>query len=291
MLAPAVAVALARAKVMRRIGIASCGLFAAFALCAPRSAHADAIAACVSAATSGQKLQRSGQLLAARAAFLACDKGECPGEVRAVCDRLLGTVESSLPTVIFGAKDSKGGDLIAVHVRVDGVLVAESMDGRAVPMDPGPHQLLFESEGSTPIAQSVVVREAEKNRPLGVTFPVTEAKPKGPAPAAAPRGAPVLAYALGGVGLASLGTFVGLDVSGQSRFASCQSHPCSTSTVDSLEVERAAAWATAGVGVALVGSAVWLLLTRHPEPAGTARVDIGVGGWRDGAFVRAIGAF
>jgi hypothetical protein len=256
----------------------------------PRWAQADAIDACVTAAESGQKEQRAGQLRAARKAFLSCDRSECPAEVRTVCDRLLNAVETSVPTVIFGAKDSAGNDLVSVRVRVDGEIVAESMDGKAVPIDPGPHVFGFETAGSPPVEQRIVAREGEKNRPVivsfapsGVTVRVEEISPR--------RAPPALAYVFLGIGAAALGTFIGLDVNGQSRYSACQPHSCSSSTIDSLSAERDVAWALAGIGVLSLGGATWLFVSRSRAPAHPASVTLGIGPLREGGVLRAIGTF
>jgi hypothetical protein len=256
---------------------------------APSIARGDTVEVCVAAVASGQKLERAGQLREARSTFLSCDKSECPAEVRAVCDRLVNTVEASLPTVIFGARDSADHDLVAVRVRVDGAPVAETMDGKAVPMDPGPHLVTFEHGGSAPIEQNVVIREAEKNRSVIVTFPSTEsglgrtsAGEDGPR-----RPIPALAYVLGGIGVASLGAFVALDVDGQNRYESCEGHGCPSS----LSTERDAALVIGGLGVASLGAATWLLLARPAEPSRPTALTFDVEGLRGGGLLRAIGSF
>jgi hypothetical protein len=213
--------------------------------------------------------------------------------VRAVCDRLLNTVEASLPTVILGARDSAGNDLVAVRVRVDGGIVAEAMDGKAVPIDPGPHTLRFEREGGEAIEQTLVVREAEKNRSVVVTFGLTKSRPAVPRAAEdplGPRPIPVLVYVLGGVSVAALGAFVGLDVAGQSRYESCLSQPCPQSTVSSLEVERGLAYGSLGLGVLSLGVATWLFLARPHEPR-TAPLRLDVEGRRGGGVLCAVGTF
>jgi hypothetical protein len=260
---------------------------------AASQAHGDTVETCVAAVASGQRLERAGQLRAARATFLSCDKSECPAEVRAVCDRLVNTVEASLPTVIFGARDSAGNDLLAVRLRVDGAPVAESMDGKAVPVDPGPHALHFEHEGNAPIDQSVVIREAEKNRSVIVTFPPPGNGGATAAPAAdgPRRPIPALVYVLAGVGVGSLGVFTGLDVDGQSRYASCPAHGCPASTADSLSAERDTAFALAGLGVVSLGVATWLFFARSTEPRAPAALTLDVEGLRGGGLLRAVGQF
>jgi hypothetical protein len=257
-------------------------------------ARGDPVENCVAAVASGQKLERAGHLRAARATLLSCDKSECPAEVRSVCDRLLNAVESSTPTVIFGARDSSGNDLVAVSLRVDGALVAGSMDGKAVPMDPGPHVLHFEHEGSAPIERSVVVREAEKNRSLIVTFPSPRAAvpiASSPAEGGPRRPVPALVYALGGVGVASLGPFIWLALHGQNPYASCQPRGCPGSLGGSLSAERDTTFAVAGLAVVSLGLATWLFFARPTEPRATTGLTFDVETIPGGGLLRAVGRF
>jgi hypothetical protein len=253
------------------------------------SARGDTTAACVDAVASGQKLAHGGQLRAARTAFLDCDRSACPAEVRAVCDRLVNDVEARLPTVVFGARDADGRDLADVSVRVDGAPLASSMDGKAVAVDPGPHVLQFTRAGSLPVQQDVVLREAEKNRLLIVTFPgpaarVTAAPPPESGPS---RPVPPLAYVLGGVGLAALGAFIGLDVDGQSRYASCRASGCP----GSLSAERDVAFATVAGSLVLLGSATWVLLARPTEPPPRPPLSLDVEVLQHGASAGVVGSF
>jgi hypothetical protein len=235
-----------------------------------RLARADVVDVCVEAAASGQKLQHAGQLGAARTAFLACDKTECPSEVRAVCDGLLNRVEASMPSVIFVARDAAGNDLVGVRVRVDGTPVAESLEGKAVAIDPGPHTLRFEHAGDSSVEQDILIREAEKYRSVVVVFPaIAKASAAPRTPRSAGRRIPVLAVMLGGVGVGFMGAFAALDVDGQGRYDACRATPCSTSTVDSLSIERGLAWGALGIGVASLGIAAWIFLSRATSHATT----------------------
>ncbi|HEY8040853.1 MAG TPA: hypothetical protein VIF15_13705 [Polyangiaceae bacterium] len=264
-------------------------------LVASESARADAIDACVSAATSGQLAQRRGQLRAARRAFLACAMPECPAEVKAVCEPLLANVESSLPTVILGARDDRGQDLADVRVSVDGAAFAETLDGKAAAMDPGPHVLRFERVGAPPVELQVVIREAEKNRAIGVVLPAGPGADRDGQPEArSPRvGPPAPFYALGGVALVSVGVFATLAIHGQRQFDGCNPHGCSQSTVDSLALERGLAFGALGVGVVSAGVAAWLFATRPASTTtpGPAPVTLTVGPSSHGAMVAAFAVF
>ncbi|HEX8790117.1 MAG TPA: hypothetical protein VF765_04140 [Polyangiaceae bacterium] len=228
----------------------------------PAAARADTIEACAAAAEAGQKLQREGRLVESRASFVACADARCPREVASLCDRLLTEVDSALPTVILGARDPQGRDLAAVRVLADGTTLADSLDGKPRPLDPGPHTLRFVASDGAAASLDVVVRQGEKNRVLSV---VVGAGRKQPPPtegeARAARHAPVLGWVLGGVGLAALATFGVLAVHGQSQYDACSPHKCSPSTVDSLSLERGAAFVALGVGVAGVATGGWLVLS------------------------------
>ncbi len=126
--------------------------------------------ACFEAAVDGQKLRDAGQLLAAREQFIACAKSTCPEEVQKDCTRWLSELDVTLPTVVFGARDADGNDLLDVHVSVDSMATTGTAAGKPVPLDPGAHLVRFDREGSAPVEQSLVVRAGEKNRVIIATF-------------------------------------------------------------------------------------------------------------------------
>ncbi|MGZ3420988.1 MAG: hypothetical protein ACXVEE_24150, partial [Polyangiales bacterium] len=142
--------------------VLSIGSFAFVALLSVR-AHAGP-EACFNAAVDGQKQRDAGKLLAARAQLIACAKSSCPDEVQKDCARWLGEVEATLPTVVFGARDGSGRDLLDVSVSVDGAPVGDTSQGKPVPLDPGAHKVKFERAGGISVEQVLVVRAGEKNR-------------------------------------------------------------------------------------------------------------------------------
>lgn len=227
----------------------------------PAIAHADTVETCASAAEAGQRLERGGRLVEARASFVACADARCPGEVASLCDRLLTEVDAAMPTIILGARDPQGHDLVSVRVVADGSPMAESLDGKAHPIDPGPHTLRFRAADGTVATLDVLVRQGEKNRVLSVVVGARPTQPVGQGESRARQPAPVLGWVLGGVGLAALATFGVLAAHGQSQYDACNPHKCSASTVDSLSVERGASFVALGVGVAAVAAGGWLVVS------------------------------
>lgn len=121
------------------------------------------VQACAKAYEDAQVQRNSGHLKSAQDQLRICVQDQCPDFVRSDCVNWLSEVNSALPTVTFAAVDSSGADLFEVKVSVDGVVVAESLDGRAIELDPGQHQLVFEYQGAK-VEQKLLVRQGEKNR-------------------------------------------------------------------------------------------------------------------------------
>jgi hypothetical protein len=253
--------------------------------------------ACVAAADKGQELRSDGKLTLAREQFVRCSKDECPAPLRQDCAQWMTEVVSALPSVVVGARDAEGHDLVQVRVIVDGSAVAESLDGKPIPVDPGVHRFRYELADGRQVEDRVVVRQGEKNRALTVTFlslggapPATAGRPGEPAPkarrteggtpSAASTSPPAMAWLLGGVGLVALGTAAYFDLSANSRVldlrSSCAPN-CEQSDVDAVRTKYTVAGVAAGVGVVSLGIASYLFL-RHPsepERVGRLRVDLG----------------
>lgn len=222
------------------------------------SAHADDREVCASASELAQTLKLSGKLTDASTQVAICARPVCPKVVRKDCEELATEIEQAQPTIAIDARDAGGHDLTAVRVTIDDVVVAETLTGKAIPVNPGPHAMKYETAGAAPITDNVVVREGQKARVLEVRF-ASPAKPQPvppPPPAPEPHSTPTLVYILGGVGVVSLGVFTVLALSGQSRFDDCaESKACSSSTKSGLGTERVIAWTTLGVGVASLAAA------------------------------------
>ncbi|WP_437878852.1 hypothetical protein [Sorangium sp. So ce513] len=265
-------------------------LAAALALSAAGAAHArPSKRACAAAYERAQGLRRDGRLLEAREALIACSQPACPAAAVADCGPWLAEVEQSLPSVVLAAKDADGRERLDVRVLVDGRLLAATLDGKALPVDPGLRTFRFEPATGQAVEQRVLIREGEKNRAITATLgppaagapgarrPLASpplapgaATPLAPtaatplAPTAAPS-VPPLAWAAGGVGVAGLAVFaiagaLSLDAEADLR-ATCAPR-CAAGDVRAIRVRHAVADIGLGVGVVALGAAAWLYLTR-----------------------------
>jgi hypothetical protein len=143
----------------------------------PTAAIASDKAACLDAASRGQRLRDTHKLVEAREELRACAAVECPPVVQSDCANWLAEVEKALPTVVLTAKNGSGVDLADVKVSVDGQPLASTLDGRALPMNAGPHSFHFVGADGASLDQQVLVTEGEKNQRVAVVLGQAPAAP------------------------------------------------------------------------------------------------------------------
>jgi hypothetical protein len=246
---------------------------------------------CAADYEAAQEFRSQTKLRAAREKLLACAQPACPTFVKKDCSKWLGEVESALPTVVFGAR-ADGKELVDVTVSMDGETVAETLDGKAVPVDPGARTFVFDSAEHGKKEVRFVVKEGQKSQSLDVVFE----KQAKPAPGGEPEPDPgmsvttddaagnkTLAYVALGVGAVGLGGFVFFGLSGNSEKNDLECADTKTCTDDDLDpVKQKYLFADISLGVGIVGLAVgtYLLVsgpkkaTPAAEEAGRVRFDV-----------------
>jgi hypothetical protein len=250
----------------------------------PSAADKDA---CFRAVDSGQHLRTGRKLIAAKDQFIVCARPVCPGPVKKDCAEWLAELEATLPSVVLGAKDPKGGDVIDVSVTVDNSPFVDKLDGSAVPIDPGPHVFHFEWRGHASVDQQVLIREGEKSRLVTATFPGNPTAPP-PPPLAEAKGSapvPVGVWIFGALAIAGGAAFAGLGASGQSDASNLRSTcapNCSSSAVDSARLKVTLANVSLGVGIASLGIATtWFIVSRsHKDETATVALEPTLDGGR-----------
>lgn len=238
-------------------------------------AHADD-RECVANAERADKLRRANKLVDARTTLQQCMKSECPRSVQRECSQAMSDVLSTLPSVVPGARDAKGRDLVDVRVSIDGKLATETLDGKALAIDPGVHVFRFELRGAASLEERVVVRPGEKNRPVTITFATPEEKEKPKEKAAtkadAEEDAPIAAYVVGGIGLAALGAALLIDLNASANArelrATCAPN-CAESEVDAIRDRYLLAGVTAAIGGAALITGVVLFFTHGRKAQST----------------------
>ena len=251
-------------------------------------ASADDKATCVAAASNGQTLRDAHKLIEAREAFRICAQQTCPSVVQTDCVSWLEATEKDLPTVIVSAKNGKGVDLTAVSVTIDGAPVLTSLDGRSIPMNPGPHKFHFQGADGV-LDEDVVIHEGEHDRGIAVVLGAEEPLP--PAKRTL-RTVGIAVTSVGAVGLL-VGAIAGGVAVSQKSAAQCTGNLCLTGPLDTAK--HAAVAADAGfisggiLGVAGIAMIVASVTGTHKPTASAVRVIPIVG--ITGAGVAAGGSF
>lgn len=263
------------AGVLRRMGaIAATTTLLAVAT----TARADEREQCNTAADQAQQLRDEGKYRRAREQLLICARDVCPTPIKRDCLEWLTQLESTAPTVVFGAKDASK-DLSEVKVYVDGALVTDRLDGKPVQMDLGKHTVKFEYQGTSK-QEEVVIGAGQKNRNVTVVFGTAATPPSvtpPPSDGGSKEGSLVPAVVIGGIGIVALGSFAVFGLGGKSDVDDLQKCKpnCAEGDVDSARTKLIIADISLGVGVVALGVATYLFLTRPKIDADmkTGRVD------------------
>lgn len=269
---------------MLRVRRAISGAVTFAVLLASVPAFAD-VSACLTAAEHAQSLRRAGSLRDARSELIACSASSCPRAVRIDCTRWLSEVESAQPSVVVEVRDARGADLLDVSVAVDGVLQRRSLDGMAIPVDPGTRTLRFEAPGRDSVQQTLVVREGDKNRAVSIVMkrhgeesgaapkpPVTApvappvAQPVAPPlPPPARPGPPLAAFLVAGAGVLAVGGGVvlwarGVGERNDLREQCASAASCQSGDIDAAKTKLVVGDVLVGVGVLALAASLWLAI-------------------------------
>lgn len=232
---------------------------------AARASFAIEAGECVKLHASGQDDREKGKLNVARSSFLSCAAEECPNVVREECARLLGLVDSSLPTLVFEAHDEKGNVTKDVQVTVDGTVLTEKLRATALGVDPGEHHFTFKGPKGKIVTLDLTVLEGQKNRLIRIEFAEEVKKPAAsvaPQPVESRSVSPV-AYVLGGVAVVSLGAFGYFALTGRQKQSDLEDQcapRCAGSDYDDMKRKYLFADIALGLAVVSGGVATWLFL-------------------------------
>jgi hypothetical protein len=215
-------------------------------------AHAEPqVAECLAATEASLKLQAEHRLRQAKAELVTCAAPSCPAEIRQECARRMEMVTAAIPTVVFVVTGPGGHEMSAVRVTMDGAVLAESLEGNALALDPGSHVFTFEVAGQAPVTETLILHEGERDRhetiamapavpPPPVILPVTPPPPvqmpAEPPASGGGHGRRVLGLAVGGAGVVgvAVGAVFGAMASSSWSTAQkeCPSHTdCSSQSV------------------------------------------------------------
>jgi hypothetical protein len=240
------------------------------------AARAQDKSACVAAHEAAQEQRRAGSLRAARASLDECARESCPALVRRDCAGWLDEVAAATPSIIVEVRDAAGRETLDVVLLLDGVQVAERLDGRAIDIDPGEHTVGVRARDGKALEEKVVLREGERRRRVALSFapPVAPAPPRPVTPAPVRPSPSPWAWVLGGVALAGAGSFATFAILGRSEqddLEQCRPD-CDPAALDPMRRDYLVADISLVVAVlAAAGSTVLFLSTPSPAAPPAAR--------------------
>ena len=253
-----------------RLGFHAC-IALAIAMASGAAEAAPSKSACIDAYKTSQELSRTGALTRARSAALLCARDPCPTVLRKDCAEWVADLDVRLPTLLLIVRDENGRDVAAARVSVDGVEVANRLDGRPIDVDPGEHTIDVAVAGRPTLHQSIIAREREKGRevvfayePAKTTAPLLLV-PTTPRPETrTPRPLPWTFWAATGTSGVALAAFGVLGVSGlvlRGDLGGCKP-TCSEERIDHGRTTFLGADIALGVAVVGAGIATFIYLVR-----------------------------
>jgi hypothetical protein len=252
----------------------------------PKSARAD-VKECIDHHSNGQLLRDESRFIAARARFVSCAEATCPDAIRAECSAFLSELDRAIPTVVLAARDEQRRDVPGVRVELDGQPIEGALNGRAIPIDPGHHRFRFVTPDGRVQEIESVAQESIKARPIEVQFAAAPLPVSVPSPPPAPptetpepSATPIVAYVLGGVGLAALagaGYFAWSGRRERQELSETCSPRCADEQVDPVRSKYLVADVLLALGVASIGTGAYFYFST-PTPT-RSRAPVQSGGW------------
>lgn len=236
---------------------------------------------CIAAAEAGQQLRSEGKLVEARKKFGVCTALECPVIVRRDCARWVEELDSTTPSIAVRLEDGAGNEVSEGTVLLDGEKLPPLADGRATPLDPGTHKLVWEHDGVRTVKEfliregersKVITLRAEKDKPVSHDPRTT---PVPPPVRETPSSASPVPWVVGGFGVAASGVGIGFWLSGLSAHSDlgrrcAAAHTCSDDEISSARTKLIVGDVLVGVGVILIAGALYFILKSEPPKSAAA---------------------
>lgn len=160
--------------------------------------------ACVAAYERTQSARKDGNLLDARDAAIACSAESCPAALSADCVRWAGELQTLVPGLVFDVRLPDGSNATDVTVLLDGARLTTKLDGKAIPVNPGPHTIVLRSPGYDEVTTKIVALEGDRSRKVSAVLTKPGVKPTlDSAASATHRPVPLITWVAGGTAIAT----------------------------------------------------------------------------------------
>lgn len=212
------------------------------------------------------------QYLEAQVSARFCAQESCPGFVREECATWIAELERITPSFIAVVRDGDQ-DLAEARIAVDGVGVVSRLDGTAIPIDPGEHEIVVTLEGHPSMKQKFLFRDGEQGRRVEFRLPrprESSASELSPWP-----------FVVGGVGVAATAAWatlglLAMDETNTLRDTCGVTKTCDPADVDAAHTKAIASDVFLGVAGASFVSSVILFVVLMPSDDDAAPKTVSV---------------
>jgi hypothetical protein len=217
----------------------------------------------VSAYEEAQRRQLKGALLEAREQALECANAACPAEVVSFCSDIANDLDNTIPTIVVAVTDHEGKNVAGARLVVDGKEPGRPLDGRPVPLDPGPHRLRLvpSSPDAEPAELDVTLHAGERNRRIEARLANRKAKKREDASSSSGSGsssltvAAAIVFGVGGTGLVVGAVTGGMALAEDSNLADLCDTPTTCPVEEQGRIDRAKSLGVASTTAFVIGAA------------------------------------
>jgi hypothetical protein len=143
-------------------------LLVSLARTAPAISGEDAV--CSAAHQSAKQHEQAGQLIEADKLLRNCARPLCGSPLWEQCAAEGIELSATIPSIVPLVTDDAGHPRVDVQVKVDGQVVSTRLDGRALLVDPGKHELAFSTESGVFATQKIEIARGQRNRQVKVSM-------------------------------------------------------------------------------------------------------------------------
>ena len=125
---------------------------------------------CTAAHQSARQHEQAGQLIQADKLLRTCARPLCGDPLWQQCAAEGIELSATIPSIVPLVTDAAGEPRLDVQVKVDGEVVSTRLDGRALLVDPGRHEVAFSTDSGVFATQKIEIARGQRNRQIKVSM-------------------------------------------------------------------------------------------------------------------------
>lgn len=127
---------------------------------------------CVDAFNQARERAQSAHLREAKEMLGKCARAVCGSFLQQECTTLYTQLEAEIPSIVPVVTDDAGLPHALVELKMDGELLARTLDGHGIAVDPGKHEFSFATDAGVFAKKRIMIVQGQRNRPISVVLHV-----------------------------------------------------------------------------------------------------------------------